>query len=108
MQRSKADAYVGLCRKAGKLTCGFNAVEVQRGGVYLVVVCSTAAPNTFKAAVKFSGRFKCPLMICRCGLEEAVRGLALRLNRGVTPKQMTSARRIHSTPITVRLRKIFI
>ena len=34
--------------------------------------------------------------------------LALRLNRGVTPKQMTSARRIHSTPITVRLRKIFI
>ena len=34
--------------------------------------------------------------------------LALRLNRGVTPKQMTSARRIRSTPITVRLRKIFI
>ena len=72
MAKDKISTFLGFCIRARKIVFGAGSVEVQRGGVYLVVVCSTAAPNTFKAAVKFSGRFKCSLMICRCGLEEAV------------------------------------
>ena len=56
MQRNKADAYVGLCRKAGKLTCGFNAVEVQRGGVYLLLLCHTASENAKKIPPDISDR----------------------------------------------------
>lgn len=74
LQRNKADAYVGLCRKAGKLTCGFNAVEVQRGGVYLLLLCHTASENAKKSAYKLSERFGCGLMILEGKTLEEVTG----------------------------------
>lgn len=74
LQRSKADGYVGFCRKAGKLTCGFNAVEVQRGDVYLLLLCHTASDNAKKSAKKLSERFGCGLMLLEGKTLEEVTG----------------------------------
>ncbi len=63
MQRSKAESYIGFCRKAGKLTCGFNAVEVQKKGVYLLLLCGGASENAKKSAQKLAGRFACELLV---------------------------------------------
>jgi hypothetical protein len=41
-------------------------------GIKLILVCSTASENTFKLAIKYKNRFSCPLIICKCGLENAV------------------------------------
>ncbi|MDE6690476.1 MAG: hypothetical protein K2K04_00750, partial [Clostridia bacterium] len=37
-----------------------------------VMVCSSASENTFKLAIKYKNRFSCPLIVCKCGLENAV------------------------------------
>ena len=63
MQRSKAEGYIGLCMKAGKLTCGFNAVEVQKGRIYLLLLCGTASENAKKSARKLGERFGCGIMV---------------------------------------------
>lgn len=72
MAKSKVDAYIGFCVRARKIVLGSGAIATQRGGVHLVIVCSSAAKNTFKLALKYKNRFSCPLMICNCGLENAV------------------------------------
>ena len=73
MQRSKAEGYIGLCMKAGKLTCGFNAVETVKKGVYLLILCDTASANAKKEAQKFAARFRCEIVLA-CGrpLEDIV------------------------------------
>ena len=63
MQRSKAEGYIGLCMKAGKLTCGFNAIEIQRGNTYLLLLCATASENAKKSARKLSVKFGCPIFL---------------------------------------------
>lgn len=68
----KVESYLGFCLRARKIVLGSGSVEVQKKGVYLIIVCSTASENTFKTAVKFKNRFSCPLMICNVGLENAV------------------------------------
>lgn len=40
---SKALRYIGLCIKAGKLTCGFNALEAEKKNVYLLIMCASAS-----------------------------------------------------------------
>ena len=57
MQRSKAEGYIGFCIKAGKLTCGFNAVQTLKKGVYLLLLCSTASANAKKEAEKLRAPF---------------------------------------------------
>ena len=74
LQRNKADAYVGLCRKAGKLTCGFNAVEVQKGRIYLLLLCGTASENAKKSARKLGERFGCGIMVLSGKTLEEVTG----------------------------------
>lgn len=68
----KIEAYLGFALKARKIKLGAGSVDVTKGGVYLVIVCSSASANAFKLAQKFSRRFSCPLMICKIGLENAV------------------------------------
>ena len=63
MQRSRAESYIGFCRKAGKLTCGFNAVEVQKKGVYLLLLCTSASENAKKSAEKLANKFRCTLLV---------------------------------------------
>ena len=72
MAKDKVNTFIGFCVKARKITLGSGAIDTLRGGVYLIIVCSSAAKNTFKLALKNKNRFYCPLMICNCGLENAV------------------------------------
>lgn len=72
MARGKVDTFIGFCVKARKITLGSGAIGTLRGGVYLIIICSSAAKNTSKLALKYKKRFSCPLMICNCGLENAV------------------------------------
>ena len=74
MQRSRAESYIGFCRKAGRLTCGFNAVEVQKKGVYLLLLCTSASENAKKSALKLKNKFGCELLIYTGGLLEDVTG----------------------------------
>lgn len=72
MSKSKVEAYLGFCVKARKITIGSGAIENLKKDVYLVVVCSTGSQNCFKLALKYKNRFSCPLVICKCGLENAL------------------------------------
>ena len=73
MQRSKVESYIGFCRKAGRLTCGFNAVEVQKKGVFLLLLCAGASGNAKKSAVKLAQKFGCEILLSeKKPLEEIV------------------------------------
>lgn len=71
-KRAKAETYIGFCLRARKIALGTGAAECLKKGVFLILVCSTASENAFKLAVKFAKRHACPLMVCKCGLENAV------------------------------------
>ena len=71
-KRAKAESYIGFCLRARRITLGSGAVDCLKRGVHLIIVCSTASENSFRLAQKFARRHNCPLMICRCGLENAV------------------------------------
>lgn len=72
MAKSKIDTYIGFCIRSRKIALGAGAIDTVKKGVYLIIVCSTAAQNSFKLALKYKNRFNCPMMICKCGLENAV------------------------------------
>lgn len=71
---SKALRYIGLCIKAGKLTCGFNALEAEKKNVYLLIMCASASENARKSALKLKNKFGCELLIYTGGLLEDVTG----------------------------------
>ena len=71
---SKALRYIGLCIKAGKLTCGFNALEAEKKNVYLLIMCASASENAQKGALKLKNKFGCELLIYTGGLLEDVTG----------------------------------
>lgn len=68
----KISTYIGFCLRARKITLGSGSIDLLKKGVYLVLVCSSASENTFKLAVKYKNRFKCPLIVCKVGLENVV------------------------------------
>lgn len=68
----KVESYLGFCIKARKISLGAGTVDTLKSGVYLLIVCSTASENTKKVALKYKNRFSCPLVECRCGLENVV------------------------------------
>lgn len=72
MGKSKIEAYIGFCIKSGKMTFGSGAVDALKNEVYLILLSADAAPNTQKLALKFKNRHRCPLLVCRNGLEEVV------------------------------------
>ena len=74
MQRSKAESYIGFCIKAGKLTCGFNAVETLKKDVHLLLLCEGASENSKKSAIKLQKRFGCGMIVCESGRLEALTG----------------------------------
>ena len=71
-KKTDAGKYIGFCLRARKITLGTGAVDCLKRGVCLIMVCSTASENCFQACEKFARRHSCPLMICRCGLENVV------------------------------------
>lgn len=62
MQTDKLAAYLGLARRAGKLTIGVQAAECLKKGVYLLVADENVAKNSRKAIEKLQARFGCPLL----------------------------------------------
>jgi hypothetical protein len=66
------ETFIGFCVKARKISLGAGAIDTLKGGVYLILVCSSASENTFKLALKYKNRFSCPLIICKRLLEDAV------------------------------------
>lgn len=71
MAENKAAAYLGLARRAGKLTLGINAAQAVREKVYLLVADENASPNAKKEIEKLRRRFCCPLVTVE-GLEDLV------------------------------------
>lgn len=74
MLRSKGESYIGFCIKAGKLTCGFNAVELQKKDIYLLLLCSTATENAKKSAAKLQRKFGCEMLMLRGRTLEEITG----------------------------------
>ena len=96
MLRSKAESYIGFCIKAGKLTCGFNAVETLKRDVHLLLLCGGASENSKKNALKLQKRFGCELILCEEGRLEALTGkenckLAAVRDRGLAKAILSAA-----------------
>lgn len=71
---SKAERYIGLCIRAGRLACGFNALDAVKKDVYLLILCSSASENAKKSALKLKNKFGCELLEYSGGLLEDVTG----------------------------------
>ncbi len=67
---NKALSYLGLCRRAGKLTLGLNALGTVKR-CYLIAVDPAASENSKKEIKKQQARLHCPLVLLE-GLGEAV------------------------------------
>jgi len=71
LQRSKVESYIGFSIKSGKLTCGTNAIALQKKDVFLLIMCKSASENAKKEALKLKKKFNCELIIsCGKSLEE--------------------------------------
>ncbi len=71
MLKSKVHAYLGFCLRAGKLTCGVNAVATLKKGVFLLIMDGGTAKNSRKEIAKLHVKLGCPLVVAE-GLEELV------------------------------------
>lgn len=89
-KRTDAAKYIGFCLRARKIALGAGAVDCLKRGVYLIMVCSSASENSFRLACKFSRRHSCPLMICKSGLENAVRRPGCKI-AAITDEQLAKA-----------------
>ncbi len=69
MPGSKIAAYLGLARRAGKLTLGVQAAATLHGGVYLLVADESVAPNNRREIDKLKKKLACPVIFLE-GLEE--------------------------------------
>lgn len=68
--QNKAASYLGLARRAGKLTLGVNAAATVKS-CYLLVADAAVAKNSRKEIEKHQKRLQCPLLFME-GLGEAV------------------------------------
>ncbi len=59
--RSKAASYLGLARRAGKLTLGVNACSTIKS-CFLLVADTAIGPNSRKEAEGLQRRLACPLI----------------------------------------------
>ena len=70
--QDKIISYIGFAVKARKVKTGVNAVDTVKKGVYLLVLCASAALNTQKEALSFSKRFNCKIVVSKTYLLEDV------------------------------------
>ena len=63
--QSKAASYLGLARRAGKLTLGVNALETVKK-CFLIVADPAASENSQKEIKKQQTRLNCPLVFLGC------------------------------------------
>lgn len=62
MAGNKLASYLGLARRAGKLTLGVNAVAACKDDVYVLVADKAASDNTKKEIGKLGKRFGCSVV----------------------------------------------
>ena len=62
MAENKLASYLGLARRAGKLTLGVNAVAACKGDVFVLVADEAASDNTKKEIEKLKRRHGCPVV----------------------------------------------
>ena len=79
MATSKIETFIGFCVKSRNITYGGDSIGTLKGGVFALLMCSTAAKNTLKLALKYREKFNCPLVVCYCGLENAVNKTGCKL-----------------------------
>ena len=65
MKNCKTITFIGFAIKARKVRSGVNAIKTLKGGVEVLILCSTASENTLNDAVKLSKKFNCPLVISK-------------------------------------------
>ena len=63
MENCKTLTFIGFAIKARKVRSGVNAIKTLKGGVDLLMLCSTASQNTLEDAVKLSKKLNAPLVI---------------------------------------------
>ena len=63
MSESKAAAYLGFARRAGKLTLGVNAALTVKK-CFLMVADNAVGKNSRKEIEKLKEKFSCPLVYC--------------------------------------------
>ncbi|MBQ6727803.1 MAG: hypothetical protein IJQ87_02580 [Clostridia bacterium] len=54
----KAETFIGFAIRARKIRFGFNTLATLKKA-FVILVCSTAAENTVKAAIKYAAKYKC-------------------------------------------------
>lgn len=89
MQTRKIASYLGLARRAGKLTLGVNGVAAVRGGVYLLVADENVSENTRREIEKLQKKFACPLYFLKDMGEEA--GFGSRMLAAVREEHLAAA-----------------
>lgn len=57
----KLFTYLGFCIRKGALVRGVNAIQACRKPIYLLLLCSSASPNTVKEAESIALRRGLPL-----------------------------------------------
>ncbi len=72
MANDKIETFIGFCVKSRNITYGGDAVSRLGGGVYALLMCSTAGKSTLKTALRCREKFGCPLIVCYTGLSGAV------------------------------------
>lgn len=72
MVKTKIDTYIGFAIRSNKVAFGSDSIKTLKKGIYLIVLCASAAKNITKLAYKFSDEFSCPLVLCKSGLKNVV------------------------------------
>ena len=65
MEKSKPLTFIGFAIRARKVRSGLNAIATLKGGVKVLIICSTASENSFSEAVKLCKKFNAPLVVSK-------------------------------------------
>lgn len=65
MHSSKIKSYIGLCRRAGQLTVGYNNLEQVKRGAHLIIMDEKMGESTRKKVIKISQKLSALLLICK-------------------------------------------
>ena len=64
MEKSKVLTFIGFSIRARKLRAGINAIATLKKA-NLLIICQTAAKNSFDEAIKLCKKFNAPLIVSK-------------------------------------------
>ena len=65
MEKSKPLTFIGFAIRARKVRSGLNAIATLKGGVKVLIICSTASENAYGEAIKLCRKFNAPLVVSK-------------------------------------------